>query len=87
MKDIATALQNEYGFSEAAANEIIGALGQYVKDYGNRWKGALMANWMRSHYPTLNGRRAGLMQAVRNLDAAGYVKSLTTRQIKAALKE
>ena len=87
MNAIATALQNEYGFSEAAAKEIIGALGQYVKDYGNRWKDALMANWMRSHYPTLNGRRAGLMQAVRNLDAAGYVKSLTTRQIKDALKE
>ena len=54
MKDIATALQNEYGFSEAAAKEIIGALGQYVNDYGNRWKDALSANWMRAHYPTLN---------------------------------
>ena len=87
MNAIATALQNEYGFSEAAAKEIIGALGQYVKANGNRWKDALRADWMRAHYPTLNGRRAGLMQAVRNLEAADYVMSLTKPQIKAALEE
>lgn len=85
MNAIATALNTDYGFSEAAANEIVGALGVYVKSYGNRWKDALKADWMRAHYPLLNGRRAGVMQAVRNLDASDYVMSLTKPQIMAAL--
>ena len=74
-----------FGFSEDDSREIVVALCNYADAYGRRWKAELCAHWMRAYYPTLNSRRSGLMQAVRNGEASDYVMRLTAPKIRAEL--